>query len=91
MPSYLDIALRVTGSKHPLQNKRTLVAYESRTTSIPVESLIDPSQAERSTQCGSPECAGCYQVEPGVRIHPPKCGRDYFEWLNKWDTKARVQ
>jgi putative DNA primase/helicase len=27
--------------------------------------------------CGSPQCAGCYEVEQGVRIHPPKCGEEY--------------
>jgi len=35
-----------------------------------------------SAACGSPGCAGCYEVEPGVRIHPPKCGEAYRKWLD---------
>lgn len=25
-----------------------------------------------AAQCGSPFCKGCYEVEPGVRLHPPR-------------------
>lgn len=28
--------------------------------------------------CGSPDCAGCYDVGDGRKIHPPRCGE---EWL----------
>jgi hypothetical protein len=33
-----------------------------------------PSSATTSSlpPCGSPHCAGCYEVEDGKRIHPPK-------------------
>lgn len=41
--------------------------------------------------CGSPCCAGCYEVAPGVRIHPPKCGEDYRAWLERWEVKGKVQ
>ena len=41
--------------------------------------------------CGSPRCAGCYEVEPGVRIHPPKCGEEYRAWLIRWGPRGRVQ
>ena len=41
--------------------------------------------------CGSPHCAGCYEVAPGVRIHPPKCGEGYRKWLERWEAKGRVQ
>jgi hypothetical protein len=41
--------------------------------------------------CGSPQCAGCYEVTPGVRIHPPKCGEDYRAWLERWEAKGRLQ
>jgi hypothetical protein len=34
--------------------------------------------------CGSPECAGCYEVKPGVRLHPPKVSREWKNWLEKW-------
>jgi hypothetical protein len=36
-------------------------------------------------------CAGCYEVEPGVKIHPPKCGEEYgqdfclsFNGVTRW-------
>ena len=41
--------------------------------------------------CASPHCAGCYEVEPGRKIHPPKCGQDYLDWLLEWEAKGRVQ
>jgi len=30
--------------------------------------------------CGSPGCAGCYDVGDGRKIHPPKCGKDFLRW-----------
>ena len=41
--------------------------------------------------CGSPECAGCYDVGQGNKIHPPKMGADYFCWLKRWEPKGPVQ
>lgn len=41
--------------------------------------------------CGLPYCAGCYEVAPGVRIHPPKCGEGWKEWLLKWEPKGKIQ
>jgi hypothetical protein len=44
-----------------------------------------------STACGSPHCAGCYEVGEGRKIHPPKIGVDYAEWLKKWEARGSVQ
>jgi hypothetical protein len=41
--------------------------------------------------CGSPHCAGCYDVGDGRRIHPPKCGEKYRVWLERWEAKGGVQ
>jgi hypothetical protein len=41
--------------------------------------------------CGSPHCAGCYEVESGARIHPPKCGESHRKWLERWQPKGRPQ
>lgn len=41
--------------------------------------------------CGSTDCAGCYEVEPGVQIHPPKCGEEYRKWLERWQPKGKLQ
>jgi hypothetical protein len=45
----------------------------------------------RLSACGSPHCAGCYEVEPGVRIHPPKCSEEYRAWLERWQPKGKPQ
>lgn len=41
--------------------------------------------------CGSPQCEGCYEIMPGVRIHPPKCGEDYHAWFEHWEAKGKLQ
>lgn len=41
--------------------------------------------------CGSPECAGCYDIGQGNRIHPPKIGPDYAGWYKRWEPKSTVQ
>jgi hypothetical protein len=30
--------------------------------------------------CGSPYCAGCYDVGDSRKIHPPKCGQEFLRW-----------
>jgi hypothetical protein len=30
--------------------------------------------------CGSPHCAGCYDVGDGRKIHPPRCGESFLRW-----------
>jgi hypothetical protein len=41
--------------------------------------------------CGSPHCAGCYDVGEGRKIHPPKASREWLEWRAKWEAGGRVQ
>jgi hypothetical protein len=41
--------------------------------------------------CGSPHCAGCYDVGDGRRIHPPKCGEKYRAWRERWEAGGKVQ
>jgi hypothetical protein len=53
--------------------------------------LLRESRGREFGPCGSPHCAGCYEVQLGVRIHPPKCGEDYRAWLERWEFKGRVQ
>ena len=51
----------------------------------------ETAQSQNRTECGLPNCAGCYEVEVGVRIHPPKSHDDWKEWLLRWEPKGRVQ
>lgn len=50
-----------------------------------------PSPPNRPALCGSPGCGGCYEVATSVRIHPPKCGESYREWLERWEAKGKLQ
>ena len=53
-----------------------------------IAALREPS---RLAPCGSPHCAGCYDVGEGRRIHPPKIGEDYRKWLEHWQPKEKPQ
>lgn len=56
----------------------------------PEDTQSNPSQ-EKVAPCGPLLCGGCYDVEEGKKIHPPKCGEDYRAWLERWEGKGRVQ
>ena len=72
-------------------SKPSSVGFEGAT---PVESPVirtkpDP---EDFAPCGSPTCQGCYEVAPGVRIHPPKISPEWQARFDKWRPKGeRVQ
>lgn len=42
------------------------------------------------SHCGDLECAGCYEVEPGKRIHPRKSAQEWEDWLARWQPKGEV-
>jgi hypothetical protein len=67
---------------------------ETRSSPVPVHASANratPLLGERQAGCGSPRCAGCYDVGDGRKIHPPKCGEEYRACLELWETKGRVQ
>jgi hypothetical protein len=49
------------------------------------------AEKEKSAFCGSPHCAGCYDVGEGRKIHPPKIGEAYKKWLEDWEPKGSRQ
>jgi hypothetical protein len=57
----------------------------------PATQAVESRAGGELAGCGSPNCAGCYEVERGVRIHPPKCSEDYRTWLERWEAKGRLQ
>lgn len=86
MPSYLEIALRVaTPTKLPDATLESHFIEAGRATQA--ESEGPQSRAA----CGSPDCGGCYEVAPGVRLHPPKSSLKWLAWLERWEAKGRVQ
>jgi hypothetical protein len=88
MPSYLEIALRVTSPAHSTHP-------EPRSNEHASTEVVVPKPQARSNelaQCGSSGCAGCYEVGDGRKIHPPRCGKDYLDWFKRWEEKGgRVQ
>jgi hypothetical protein len=66
---------------------------ESRTFPAQVRPLGTEAESNGAQlgACGSRHCAGCYEVAPGVRIHPPRCGEDYKAWLEGWEARGRLQ
>ena len=38
------------------------------------------SEQTKLSPCGSPHCAGCYDVGDGRKIHPPRCGENFLRW-----------
>jgi len=97
MPSYLEIALRAAS---PARSVPSEPRPDAQAPATPVASQQSPAptkprpevpDARKLAPCDSPDCTGCYEVTPGVRIHPPKCGEDYRAWLERWEAKGRVQ
>ena len=69
-------------------------SIETRSTPAPTNAPVTQAEGSKGGEiaaCGSPRCAGCYEVAPGVLIHPPKCGEDYRAWLKRWEAKGTVQ
>ncbi len=48
-------------------------------------------ESKSRAACGSTHCAGCYEIEPGRRIHPPKATRDWLAWLEQWHPRGPAQ
>lgn len=46
---------------------------------------------EGLSACGSPHCAGCYEVGGGKKIHPPKPSVEWLAWLERWKPEGKLQ
>lgn len=79
MPSYLEIALRVAGAPHHARDKQESPASQPLPIPAHAAARQEVSVLESLAACGSSHCAGCYEVEPTVRIHPPKKGEDWIQ------------
>ena len=86
MPSYLEIALKAARPAKPPDT-----TLESRSINTGRATRAESDESRERAACGSHHCAGCYEVAPGVRIHPPRCGEDYRAWLQRWEAKGRLQ
>jgi hypothetical protein len=98
MRSYLEIALRVAtvAQPEPSEPRPDARASAERMTNQshppPADVVAKPQAAPNElAPCGSSDCAGCYCVGDGKRIHPPKCGDEYRKWLELWKPEGKVQ
>jgi hypothetical protein len=48
-------------------------------------------QSTELAPCGSPHCAGCYDVGDGRKIHPPRCGEAFLRWRAWMEGKGPIQ
>ncbi|MGD0126375.1 MAG: hypothetical protein ABSF46_13515 [Terriglobia bacterium] len=62
-----------------------------RTNRAEVVRVLRARQNQALAPCGSPQCAGCYELEPGRRIHPPRSSPHWLAWLERWQPKGPVQ
>jgi hypothetical protein len=89
-----------------LQRRRVIVAVEGDTLCLKPRRALDDTLLARIREakpailealrtglaaCGSPHCAGCYDVGDGRKVHPPKCGEEYRKWLERWQPKGKPQ
>lgn len=81
--SYLELALK---AKRIIESEAT-ESQNAYSTRCEISEKREVSNS-RFAPCGSPDCAGCYEIEPGVRIHPPKQGAEWLAWLAKWEPKS---
>ena len=50
--------------------------------------VLSSSKTTGKGKCPGPErCGGCYEVSPGVHLHPPKISEEWKAWLAKWEPK----
>ena len=56
-------------------------------------SVVRPEakRMEEEAACGSPQCAGCYDVGEGRKIHPPRCGEGFLRWRAWMEGKGQIQ
>lgn len=79
MGKYLSIAQRVPRQNETGESTKNLSAVNRRS-----------PEAWRAL-CKSSQCAGCYDVGEGRKIHPPRCGLGCKGWLKRSEMKGKVQ
>ncbi len=67
------------------------LVQELRARKQEVLSVLRERHQQSLAPCGSPHCAGCYEIRPGRRIHPPKASHDWLAWLERWQANGPVQ
>lgn len=98
--SFLLSSLRARGAKFAFVNGKLRVEAPSGTiTPAQLDALrnrkgeIAILLSEQNPRPGCPGagvCAGCYEVAPGVSLHPPQATSEWQAWLRKWQPHKAV-
>ena len=98
MGRYLKLAMTVANRQQPMQPGVVALVAEGKgrpPLTQKADSCARPEiqglEIQDSAACGSSACAGCYDVGSGKKIHPPKCGQGYSDWLERWEPRGRKQ
>jgi hypothetical protein len=76
----LDDGSRTTIIGNPPKAEPTKPTKPSIAGSTSGEFSIEQAQSNELAPCGSPQCAGCYDVGDGRKTHPPRCGKAFMRW-----------
>jgi hypothetical protein len=79
MATYLEIAMRAVSAAQPGPSEPTPGDGTSTRRMVKAD-----ERSKELPPCGSPDCAGCYDVGDRRKIHPPKIGDDCKKWLEHW-------
>jgi hypothetical protein len=91
MGRYLKVAMTVVARLERRESSVALAGGEKSSPPVTGGNFGVPSTDARYAACGSASCAGCYEVGDGKKIHPPKCGHGYSDWLKRWEPRGRKQ
>jgi hypothetical protein len=79
MGRYLKLAMAFIERRVPLESAAIPVTGGGRVSPGPEAGRDLEPDIPGAAPCGSPACAGCYDVGGGKKIHPPECGPGYAE------------
>jgi len=92
MGRYLELAMAVVNRPVSVDSAAVPVTGGGTFSPSPAGARITSGRtAMQGAPCGSPACAGCYDIGDGKKIHPPKCGPDYADLLKSWEPRGRKQ
>jgi hypothetical protein len=89
--SYLEMALRVSRKMDALNAGQSIETRSAPAPANPRAVYAEDSKRRELAACGSPHCAGCYDVGGARKIHPPRCGERIPEVARTLEPKGKPQ
>lgn len=91
MGRYLKLAMTVVSGCEPTESPVPVVGERIGLPELTGESEsgVPRPKIQKLAPCGSPTCAGCYEVGDGRKIHPPRCGEEFLRWRAWMEGKGK--